>query len=177
MQRITPVLHALSTFFTAPAQASSQTRELDFNLARRSGIVINQIYGSLALLSSTTTGFDANGVLIQELDLDPDNLLVWEQGLGPFPGAVELDSSRVFRQHHGRSLDTAAGAVSQQDSTEFRDFTHLPEVERPISITNMRHHMELVSNINDVAYAQLSINYFIVELSLLELGIINASRR
>ena len=176
MNRLTPEIYAISTFNSVSGQVTAKTRELDFNLARRSAVIINQIRGVLTVMAATTTGFDAAGGAVQELDLDPDNLVVWEPA-SIWPEAVELDSSRVFRQHHGRSLDTAAGAVSMADGSVKMDWTNLPMEQRPISITNMRHHLRHDSAIDNTVHAELYIKYFIVELNLLELGIINASRR
>lgn len=176
MRRLTPQLFAVSTLDAAAVGADvTATRELDFNLARRSAVVINKIIGYISLMADTTTGFGDVEGLVQEVDLDPDNDGVINGAC--FQTAVVIDSSRVFRQHHSRSLDTAAGTVSQQDGSIVKDWTNLPIEQRPISITNLRHHLRCERIIACNYYAEVDIDYFIMELELWELGIINAGRR
>lgn len=176
MRRLTPQLFLVSTLHAAAVAAGAvSTRELDFNLARRSAVVVNKVTGYISLMADTTTGFDDEGGIVQELDLDPDNDdVLWGD---VFPTQVVIDSSRMFRQHHSRSLDTAAGAVSQQDGSIIKDWTNLPIEQRPISITNLRHTCRSEHVINNNYYAEVDIDYFIVELELWELGVLNAGRR
>lgn len=173
MNRLTPELFAISTF--DGAAAALETRELDFNLSRRSAVVINQVRGTLLLACS---GADYAYYGCQELDLDPDNVDIW--GSSPTHDGFDYDSSRVFRQvtFGNVSIVVATQAWANLGNTNDRfDWTNLPMEQRPISITNMRHHCELVAAETTSYHAELYIKYFIVELTLEELGILNASRR
>ena len=78
-----------------------------------------------------------------------------------------------------RSIDreTAAGVESRGHTLLKIEWTNDIEAKRPMSITALRHHVSNGSDIDAIIYAELHINYFIVELSLEEIGIINASRR
>ena len=174
MNRLTPELWAHSSF--NGASDALETRELDFNLARRSAVVINRIVGQLFLFPDTTTGFDVLLAVIQELDVDPDNVDVEFAG-ATIPEGVVLDSSRVFRQVQHGAWDTAAGPNSTPNSILVKDWTHLPMNERPISITSLRHHVTCQATISNIYNAEINVDYFIVELNLEELGILNASRR
>ena len=152
MDRLTPELYAISSLSIAAAAAAGlESRELDFNLARRSAVVINQIRGMLVLLQDQTSGLDDVAAAVQEVDLDPDNVDIQfgAGGLGIMHDDVELDSSRVFRQVYSRSLDTAAGAVTNPGSHVQMDWTNLPMEQRPISITNMRHHLRMNTQIEN----------------------------
>jgi len=179
MQRLTPELWCISQFaeLNGATTLVVATRELDFNLARRSAIVINQIRGFLTLVPGTTTGFDAVGAAVQEIDVDPDNVVPWNLGTVLKNDGVEIDSSRVYRQRVGRSLDTASGTVTSSNTVDKMDWTNLPLEQRPISITNLRHHIAAYAGIAGSFEGEIYIKYFIVELSLWELGVINASRR
>lgn len=177
MDRLTPELWAHSFITTPPGIDVTESRELDFNLARRSAVVINQIRGEIVMMPGTTSGFSPTSGAVQELDVDPDNVAPLFNALGPFPDDFELDSSRVFRHLMGFSFDTAAGAVSPGHGYQQMDWTNLPLEQRPISITNMRHHFRHFSSIDFSSHGALHIKYLIVELSLLELGILNATRR
>lgn len=174
MIRLTPELWAHSAFDGDSDEL--ETRELDFNLARRSGIVINRIVGQLFIWPDTTTGFDILLGIVQEVDVDPDNVDIEFAGVVAADGVV-LDSSRVFRQVQHGSWDTAAGVSRGLTTILEKDWTRLPLHERPISITSLRHHMSSVATISCSVHGEVNIDYQIVELSLEELGIINASRR
>ena len=171
MIKLSPELYALSAF--SAAAAALETRELDFNLSRRSGVVINSIVGTLELWSDDNATL--NQYAVQELDLAPGNIDVWEGSANP--DAVIYDSSRPFRQLTFAMCGIAVYLpLYHLDSQLVRDWTHLPLDERPVSITNMRHHIRVVGNVQGY-HGQLHIAYHIVELSLMELGILNASRR
>ena len=174
MDRLTPNLWAISAFTSTPALL--ETRQLDFNLARRSALVINRIIGQMWMVINTTSGHGVAMGAVQEMDTDPDNVQV-EFGATVDPDDFVRDSSRPFRQvlHHDR--DTATGSQSPFHTLMEKDWTNEDEIKRPISITPMRHHFRTEADIAAFAWAELHIDYFIVELSLLELGIINASRR
>lgn len=175
MIRLTPELW-LHSAFDGDTDAA-ETRELDLNLARRSGIVINRIVGQLNVGPDTTTGFDIIRAMVQEVDVDPDNVAIEFAGV-MLPDGVVADSSRCFRQVYGPAAwDTAAGPVNNPTTILVKDWSHMPMTERPISITSLRHHVEAVATISNIFHAEVNIDYIIVELSLEELGIINASRR
>lgn len=174
MNRLTPNLWALSTF--QADTAALRTRELDFNLARRSAIIINRVIGQMFQIVNTTSGHGVAMALIQELDTDPDNVDIDFAG-DLDPDGVILDSSRCFRHVLHQDRDTAAGAQSPWHSLMEKDWTNEPESKRPISITALRHHLAIATDIAQIYWAELHIDYFIVELSLEEIGIINASRR
>jgi len=174
MDRLTPELWLISAI--DGAAPGNETRELDFNLARRSAVVINNITGQMFVAPNVTTGFETGAHLIQELDTDPDNVLV-EFGGAANPDAVVMDSSRVFRQFMKMVWDTAAGVNNAPNTILQKDWTNLPIEQRPISITPMRHNTLMGEVISQAYHCEIHINYIIVELSLLELGIINASRR
>lgn len=174
MDRLTPNLWAMSA--QVLAASGVVTRELDFNLARRSGLVINRVIGQFFYEVNTTSGHEVAGTIIQELDTDPDNVTT-EFGGAAEPNLAVLDSSRPFRQVAQFDIDTAAGRESPIHTLMEKDWTNLPETKRPISITSLRHHFHAVAVIAMHFHAELHIDYFIVELSLEEIGILNASRR
>lgn len=174
MNRLTPNLF-LHSAFTGSASAV-ETRELDFNLARRSAIIINRIISQLFMTTNTTSGHSVDADLIQEVDLDPDNVDVEFAG-SLQPDAVVIDSSRAFRHVHHSDRDTAAGVESTTHSLLQKDFTQDPERQRPISITNIRHHIRNRNTLASFYFGEINMDYFIVELSLEEIGILNASRR
>jgi len=153
-----------------------ETRQLDFNLARRSAIIVNQVIGQMFLMTNTTSGHGVAMHTIQELDTDPDNINT-EFGGSLEPEAVVLDSSRPFRQVIHGERDTAAGVQNPFHTIMKKDWTAESETKRPISITALRHHVSMLSDINAKVFAEIHIDYFIVELTLEEIGIINASRR
>lgn len=177
MRQITPQLWAYSVIAGSDVGAVVETRELDFSLSRRAAIVINRIEGFLHVGEYTTVGHNNPAAILQELDLDPDNVDVW---LGDVVGidAYEIDSSRAYRQSKIYNTDTASGTVEASDSQKDVDWHAVPLVDRPISTRNLRHHVRTDPQGGNVTYqAELCIRYFIVELSLAELGYINASRR
>lgn len=177
MDRLTPELHLHSSFDgDSTTTILNEFRALDFNLARRSAVVINSITGQIQHAPDTTTGFETGAVLIQELDLDPDNQEL-EFANNPNPQGVVIDSSRVFRQVYRNLADTAAGLGHTPHSVLQKDWRHVPPNERPISLTNLTHVMGHVAEISYTFWCEINIDYFIVELSLLEIGILNASRR
>lgn len=175
MIRLTPELW-LHSAFDGDSDAT-ETRELDFNLARRSGVVINRIVGQMFLHVDTLTGNEASGEICQEVDVDPDNVTIEFAGVLRVDDVV-IDSSRVFRQIEHNDRDTATGGGSQGCNPQLiKDWTNLPMNERPISITNIRHHVKAAAAISNLYHVEVNIDYIIVELTLEELGIINASRR
>lgn len=175
MRRLTPELWLHSAF-----EGDSdlvETRELDFNLARRSGVVINRIVGQMNIGPDTTTGFDVIRSLLQEVDLDPDNVTTEFAGVTD-ADAVVIDSSRCFRQVFPLApWDTAAGPTSNPHTLLVKDWSNAPLNERPISLTNLRHHCNAIGTLSNSYHAEVNIDYFVVELSLEEIGILNASRR
>lgn len=174
MDRLTPNLWAYSAFAgTAP---TLETRELDFNLARRSAVIINRVIGQMFIQVQTTSGHGVALQLIQELDTDPDNIDIEFAG-ALLPDAVVLDSSRCFRQVIHAERDTAAGVRNSYHTLLQKDWTNDLETKRPISITPLRHHISSDNDISMKCTGEIAIDYFIVELSLIEIGIINASRR
>ena len=174
MIRLTPNLWAISAFQSTAAGV--ETRQLDFNLARRSALVINKIIGQMHYIVNATSGHSVDMFYIQELDTDPDNVDV-EFAPNVTPDDVVLDSSRPFRQKIQQDRDTAAGVTNPTDTTLIKDWTNEPEHKRPISITSVRHHFRVAGTVTFLAFAELHIDYYIVELTLEEIGIINASRR
>lgn len=176
MNRLTPNLWAYSAFEGTITPNLLETRELDFNLARRSAIIINQIISQMFYTVNTTTGHELTGHMINELDTDPDNIDI-EFGGDRDPDGVVLDSSRVMRHVAHWDIETAAGRESPIHTLLLKDFTGLSEAKRPISITPLRHHWSSQMAIAGLGSSEIGIDYFIVELSLEEIGILNASRR
>jgi hypothetical protein len=175
MERLTPELWLHSAI--DGDTAAVETRELNFNLARRSAIVIVRIVSQLFIHVDVLSGNEIGAVAIQEVDVDPDNVDTEFAG-ALSPDAVVLDSSRVFRHYINTDRDTATGGGSQgANSLVIKDWTHAPDNERPISITNIRHHLRTTGSVSNVYHGEINIDYFIAELSLRELGILNASRR
>jgi hypothetical protein len=157
----------------------TESRAIDFNLARRSGIVINRIISQIALHLDTLSGNETAGVGVQEVDVDPDNLIVEFAG-DLTPEDLKIDSSRCLRHVVHGSQDTATGGadgVTKPHSQLIKDWSHMRMEERPISITSIRHHFGVQCSLSHKYQVEINIDYFIVELSLEELGIINASRR
>ena len=73
MQLLTPELYCISAMYDlAEIGHSILSRQLNFNLARRSGVLVNQIVSTLAALPFADDGF----FVVQELDLDPDRCRV-----------------------------------------------------------------------------------------------------
>ncbi|KKL76097.1 hypothetical protein LCGC14_2048310 [marine sediment metagenome] len=183
MIRLTPELTLISGLQTASNTVDSQ--ELEFNLARRSAVVINSIQSTLMELVTVVTGSPILDRACQEIDRDPDNTDVFNNGVA-LGDIVNIDSSRVFR-HVAVNLtsqvvigvDGGAGLTTEEVSILKADFRMLPLEQRPISITNLRHHLR-VDQAGVLAAAvdgQIVMTYIIVELTLQELGIINATRR
>lgn len=173
MNILTPELTLLS--LEAVTNAAS-TDELDLNLARRTGIMINRIVGQIHYQILLTA--DQIRVAAQEIDVDPDNIAL----LGGHPsigaGGLQLiDTSRIFRQVCHCCTSATDDLATQSTNILTVDWSHYPRNERPIFITNLRHHKEVAGNAADVADFEIMIYYQIVELSLSELGAINASRR
>lgn len=177
MKILTPELWLYSVLSGSDLASTLETRELDFSLARRSAIVINQIEGFLHIGEFTTTGHNNPLAIVQEVDLDPDNVDVWLSAAFPID-ASEVDSSRCFRQSKIYNSDTATGMTEASDSHKVVDWRPNTLVDRPISTRNIRHHVQADVLSGDCTYqAEICVRYFIVELSLAELGYINASRR
>ncbi|MBA7582724.1 hypothetical protein ES708_24661 [subsurface metagenome] len=142
--------------------------QLDFNLSRRTGVVINEVIGEIALLAQVAVGA---GQILQQLDLDPDNEVVEMPG-----NTVITDSSRPFSQM--MQYQVATTEVSTHQSLLQVKWRAMPMHERPISITNLVHEVQGGwGTRTDTFTAVLSIYYQIVELTLAELGMLNASRR
>lgn len=177
MKILTPELFCHSGFSFAAVADVNESRELDFNLARRSAVMVNQIAGYMIVGSDTTSGLEDPAILgQQEVDVDPDNDDIWTGAL-PIDD-FEMDSSRIFMQIVGGSFDTAAGAVSTTSiSPMIENWSHLPYTERPLSVTNLRHHYRVEGTIAKNGYVLVVIRYHIVELTLDELGYVSASRR
>ncbi|KKL75221.1 hypothetical protein LCGC14_2057050 [marine sediment metagenome] len=173
MNRLTKELTALSNLLvTAPGVESTV---LDFNLARRSGVVINRID---SLMNIDVAAGDITIDAAQEVDLDPDNTDVWT-GAVLLADNLDMDSSRLIR-HRFQSISRngTAEAVTYPQAWMWHDYTNLALEERPLSITNLRHHLRLVQTIGSGDINGLVIvTYVIVELTLQELGIVNAGRR
>lgn len=173
MIRLTKELQLLSARIVTTTGVDSQA--LEFNLARRSAVVINSIESTI--YGQVLTGDDTDEV-VQEVDLDPDNTDIWGASVN-LGDAVDMDSSRLLRHRFVyQSRNGTAEALSEAVGYQIVDFRMLPMEERPISITNMRHHLRFIRSIGSGAVeGYVFIRYLIVELSLQELGIINAGRR
>lgn len=177
MRILTPELWLYSVISGSDVGAVIETRELDLSLARRSAVVISQIEGFLHVGDYTTVGHNNPIAITQEVDLDPDNVDVW---LGDVFGIddAEIDSSRCFRQHKMYNADTAAGMTEAADSQKLVDWRPNTMQDRPISTRNIRHHVRTDPLGGNCTYqAEICVRYFIVELTLNELGYISASRR
>jgi len=176
MRLLTPELMCISALqATSIVGAAVATRELDFNLSRRSGVLVNQVVSSLIL--GVALGAALN-TYCQELDLDPDNVTIWQNNTTP--DAVEYDSSRLVRHNEGGTVNvvTDLSIIDNPRTILIKEWHAVPLERRPLSITSMRHHLFFGSNLADsVLDGQLMIYYHIVELTLEELGILNASRR
>jgi len=176
MRILTPELWCHSCMSADNDAAELETREIDLALARRSAIVINAIEGYIGCGIGVTSGLLDELAIVQELDLDPDNVDVWLSAARLLDD-VEVDSSRVFRQRYVAHADTAAGTTLSPNSNKNVNWYHSPLNDRPITTRNLRHHYEAVAVDVINIEVELTIRYFIVELSLEELGYINASRR
>ncbi|MBA7554164.1 hypothetical protein ES705_46776 [subsurface metagenome] len=142
--------------------------QLDFNLSRRTGILINEVIGEIALLAQVAVGA---GQILQQLDLDPDNEAVEMPA-----NTVITDSSRPFSQMMQYQIATTE--VTTHMSLLQVKWRAMPMHERPISITNLVHEVQGGwGTRTDTFTAVLTIYYQIVELTLAELGMLNASRR
>lgn len=177
MRRLTPELYAISTFdglLTTETEAI-ETRELDFNLSRRSGVLINQLQ---SLIQLSPAAADGAGYAAQELDMDPNNIQIWRDS--PTIEGVEYDTSRLLRHEAFISHSNTAGwTIAGGKEVLVRKWSNYPLELRPLSITSMRHHVGVgkVTGLGMSYHAELMIYYYIVELTLEELGIVNASRR
>jgi hypothetical protein len=173
MIRLTPELQAISMLagISTVADLDTFTRQIDFNLSRRSGVVINSVESTLL---GTATAIAGVSFLAQELDLDPDNdEIQWNTPTGT---QLESDSSRVIRHVAQTVALTAENCINTFYSKA--SWLAAPLNERPLSITPVRHHLAIASGIEGNSVdGTLLIRYVIVELTLNELGIINASRR
>ncbi|KKL76939.1 hypothetical protein LCGC14_2039930, partial [marine sediment metagenome] len=135
MQRLTPELTLFSSLQVLPGVTESQ--ELDFNLARRSGVVINSISSQIhSQVIGDVTHLDR---MVQEIDLDPDNILILNDSvlLGDL---LVIDSSRLIR--HRADFTGELGFSTNPNPQLEMDYRMLPPEQRPISITNLRHNAE-----------------------------------
>ena len=182
MRRLTPELMLFSAINISADGVESV--ELTFNLARRSGVVVNSIHSELVEMVHDLPGAVLDH-LAQEVDLDPDNVDVLT-GAAILPDIVVMDTSRLLRHNctflSSKSVvgtDGGAGLQTPACSRLDMDFRMLPLEQRPISITNLRHHLRYAVSgaSNGLIVGLISLRYIIVELQLEELGIINASRR
>ncbi|KKL79981.1 hypothetical protein LCGC14_2009380 [marine sediment metagenome] len=182
MIRLTKELVAMS--FLQGLGAVALSNELDFNLARRSGLLINHISSQITSQTILAIVGNITNYVAQEVDLDPDNIDVQTGAVSP-ASVVETDSSRVMRhqaafQQESQITGTDGGAgftTPFQQNLEI-DFRMMPLEERPISITSLRHNMRLTTaGTSGTIGGLIVMRYIIVELSLQELGIINAGRR
>ena len=175
MIRITPELYLHSALDGDSTENLS--RELDFNLARRSAVIINRIVSQMFVHVDVLTGNEIAAIGIQEVDLDPDNAFPEFGGVAE-PNAVVIDSSRVLRHYAHTDRDTATGGGSQGTHPLLvKDWANVPDNMKPISITNIRHHLVANAALSNILHGEINIDYFIAELSLSELGLLNASRR
>ena len=178
MRQLTPELWLHSAMSGANSAIALETREIDLALARRSAVVINAIEGFLIAVGDTLTGFEDEGGMVQEIDLDPDNGDVWLSESIQLDDYV-VDSSRVFRQRTIHHFDTATGSTLFSNTHKNIDWYNCAIVDRPITTRNIRHHVQWDGNTGVVHNyeAEVTVRYMIVELTLEELGYINASRR
>ncbi|KKM65649.1 hypothetical protein LCGC14_1489120 [marine sediment metagenome] len=183
MNRLTPELTLIASLGVASNAVESQ--ELDFNLARRSAVVINSIQSTLMEIIVAATGTPLLNRAVQEIDRDPDNTDVLGGG-SALGDSLEIDSSRVMRHvavafssQQVIGTDAGAGMTTPLVSILKSDFRMLPIEQRPISITNLSHHVRVdqAGVLAGLVDGQIVMNYIIVELTLQELGIINATRR
>jgi len=163
---LTPELYCRSQLTALGAGVNVDAfAELDFNLSR---ILINEVIGEIALLADVAVGA---GQILQQLDLDPDNEVVEMPA-----NTVITDSSRPFSQVMQYQVVTTE--VSSHHSLLQVKWRAMPMHERPISITNLVHEVQGGWAARaDTFTCVLSIYYQIVELTLAELGMLNASRR
>lgn len=177
MRLLTPELYCLSALqVTSTTTWAVVSRQLDFNLSRRTGIVFNQINSSFVVAHAGGAQYFL--AYCQEVDLDPDNVDVWQGS--PTPVAVDYDTSRLLRHCEGGSMNEVTDLtwVDTPRQIMIKEWHAVPLERRPISITPVRHHLGCASvTAGTVVDGQLHIYYHIVELSLEELGILNASRR
>lgn len=173
MLRLTKELQLLSSRLVSADGVESQ--ELTFNLARRSGVVINSIE---SFLYSTSLAGDVTDEAVQEVDLDPDNIDV-EGGSILIGDTLNMDTSRLLRHYYNYIHENGTVAMGTVGYSRIAvDFRMLPLDERPISITNLRHNLRFITTIGSGAVEGfIFLRYVIVELTLQELGIINAGRR
>lgn len=169
MIQLTPELVARSQ---RTALGSGETVDefsvIDFNLSRRTGVVVNEIVGEIALLAQVAVGA---GQILQQLDVDPDNVVVEQPA-----DTVILDSSRIFSQMMQYQIATLEFA--QHSSLLRVDWRAVPIHQRPISITNLVHEVQGGWGARtDQFTVVITIYYLVVELTLSELGMLNASRR
>lgn len=175
MRIISPELYAYKSGYIGNSADSEASTELDFNLARNAAIMINRITGFLYMGGGTLTGFDEEAACVQELDLDPDNTECIDPD--PLDAVTDLDSSRVFRQIIFRHFDTATGSIQPFNTRHQLDWYDRPHIERPLSNTNLRHHVSTEGDIVANVLAEIQIAYQIVELSRDEVGGLYLNRR
>ena len=153
--------------------------ELDFDLGRRMGIILNAVDGFIEYQTTADTrGYMPSH---QELDLDPDNTDI----LGGHPAvateAFDRDSTRIFVQKAmcEMEVDNANGNAHCFVAGErhHMDWYGLPMNERPLTINNMRHHAEVSGAATDSIIFWLTIRYLLVELSDQEIGLTAILRR
>ncbi len=182
MEVLTKELMLMSFIQDSGAIVASQ--ELTFNLARRSGVVINAITSQIMAGGIEVLEGFIHQSAVQEVDLDPDNIDVQQGSTAPTTSLI-MDSSRVFRHQaifqqllEVIGVDAGGGLATELASELSHDFRVLPLNQRPISITNLRHHFRTTTaGTPGIITGLIQVRYQIVELTLQELGIINAGRR
>lgn len=176
MIQLTPELQCFSRFAMVKSGVIELVnRQLNFNLSRRTGVVINSIESTINVTGGNIIVIEH---AVQELDLDPDNTDIWTENCTG--DDVEYDSSRLLI--HSFSIAGNGDAAYWNSSVSdhlLQDWRAFAMNDRPISITPMSHRLALCGLGQSLITADslICIRYLIVELSLTELGILNATRR
>lgn len=177
MRILTPelVAHSEADASISAGFQGQESRELDFDLSRRTAIIIN---GCEAQIYTCQLAEVECMVVVNELDLDPDNTDI----MGGAPATFEdvIDSTRLLRQVAAIADNTTNGLAHDVGGFQYRlDFTNRRIGERPITHSNIRHHIHSFAGgtVTVECFGFLTIRYQIVELTDAEMGLVAVLRR
>lgn len=154
-----------------------ESQELDFDLSRRMGIIINRVIGTMEHQNGSAAFIVCPAH--QELDLDPDNADI----LGGHPAVATegfvRDSTRIFVQKSLALIENTATQAGYQTPVHRAEVSwlNLPMNQRPIAINNLRHSFEIAGDGATSLIVWLTIYYMLVELSDQEIGLTAILRR
>lgn len=154
--------------------ATQVTRSLDFDFGAREGAVINRV--EITQICDSVAS-DSAQQIYTALSMDPDDTAELATTLAT--DGVDMDSNILavlMSLFHTRTDDGAGGGPGfQSHHSRVWDWTHRHPAERPLIVRNLL--MMSDQSETDTVDHICVVRYQLVQLSLNELGYINATRR